>query len=412
MSKIQSVRGTHDLVGSDYLLYNHIRKVIFELADNYDYNEIETPIFENSELFKKPLGEFSDVVLKEMYSFNDRNQTSLTLRPEYTIPMIRASITNNLLNYLPVKLFGIGSMFRRERPQKGRYRQFNQINFEILGSSETFADVELIILANDFLKNLKINNKVILQINSLGDLNTIYKYKNILSDYYNKYKNDLSEESKIKIKSNPLRILDSKNPEDLKINSTAPKIDEQYSNTAKKIFEEVQVLIDSVGISFTINSNLVRGLDYYCHTVFEFKTNELGSQDTLIGGGRYDGLVKTIGGPDISGVGWASGIERIMMMLDKIDKKAPLVQMITIDEQARKYALNLLISLRKLKIRTRYDHKINIKKSLKHANESKIKFVIIIGETEVKNKVYTIKNLFDGNQKTLSFDELLNFLQL
>ena len=375
MSKIQSVRGTHDLVGSDYLLYNHIRKVIFELADNYDYNEIETPIFENSELFKKPLGEFSDVVLKEMYSFNDRNQTSLTLRPEYTIPMIRASITNNLLNYLPVKLFGMGSMFRRERPQKGRYRQFNQINFEILGSSETFADAELIIMASEFLKNLKINNKVILQINSLGDLNTIYKYKNILSDYYNKYKNDLSEESKIKIKSNPLRILDSKNPEDLKINSTAPKIDEQYSKTAKKIFEEVQVLIDSVGISFTINSNLVRGLDYYCHTVFEFKTNELGSQDTLIGGGRYDGLVKTIGGPDISGVGWASGIERIMMMLDKIDKKTPLVQMITIDEQARKYALNLLISLRKLKIRTRYDHKTNIKKSLKHANESKIKFV-------------------------------------
>ena len=253
MSKIQSVRGTHDLVGSDYLLYNHIRKVIFELADNYDYNEIETPIFENSELFKKPLGEFSDVVLKEMYSFNDRNQTSLTLRPEYTIPMIRASITNNLLNHLPVKLFGIGSMFRRERPQKGRYRQFNQINFEILGSSETFADAELIILANEFLKNLKINNKVILQINSLGDLNTIYNYKNILSDYYNKYKNDLSEESKIKIKSNPLRILDSKHPEDLKINSTAPKIEEQYSKTAKKIFEEVQFLISSVGISFTIN---------------------------------------------------------------------------------------------------------------------------------------------------------------
>ena len=164
--------------------------------------------------------------------------------------------------------------------------------------------------------------------------------------------------------------------------------------------------------SFTINSNLVRGLDYYCHTVFEFKTNELGSQDTLIGGGRYDGLVKTIGGPDIPGVGWAAGIERIMRMLDKIDKKSPLVQLITIDEQARKYALNLLISLRKLKIRTRYDHKINIKKSLKHANESKIKFAIIIGENEVKNKVYTVKNLFEGNQKTLSFDELLNFLQL
>ena len=184
MSKIQPVRGTHDLIGNDILLYKHIRKVISEMADSYDYNEIETPIFESSELFKKPLGEYSDVVLKEMYSFEDRNQSSLTLRPEYTIPMIRASITNNLLNHLPVKLFGIGSMFRRERPQKGRYRQFNQINFEILGTPEPTADAELIILAYEFLKNLKIENKVNLQLNSLGDLNTISKYNNILSDYY------------------------------------------------------------------------------------------------------------------------------------------------------------------------------------------------------------------------------------
>ena len=182
MTKIQPVRGTHDLIGNDLQLYKHINKVVSEMADNYDYNEIKTPIFESSELFKKPLGEFSDVVLKEMYSFEDRNQSSLTLRPEYTIPMIRASITNNLLNRLPVKLFGIGSMFRRERPQKGRYRQFNQINFEILGTFEPSADAELIILAYEFLKNLKIDNKVNLQINSLGDLNTISKY-NVQSKY-------------------------------------------------------------------------------------------------------------------------------------------------------------------------------------------------------------------------------------
>ena len=411
MSKIQPVRGTHDLTGNDILLYKHIRKVISEMADSYDYNEIETPIFESSELFKKPLGEYSDVVLKEMYSFEDRNQSSLTLRPEYTIPMIRASITNNLLNHLPVKLFGIGSMFRRERPQKGRYRQFNQINFEILGTPEPTADAELIILAYEFLKYLKIENKVNLQLNSLGDLNTIFKYNNILSGYYNKYKSDLSNESKVKINSNPLRILDSKNPEDSKVNQNAPKIKEFYSKTAKEMFAKVQSLVSSVGITFSVNNNLVRGLDYYCHTVFEFKTSEIGSQDTIIGGGRYDGLVKTIGGPDIPGVGWASGIERIVMMLNKVDTKNPLVQVITIDEQSKNYGLNLLISLRKMKIKVRYDHRINIKKSLKHANEAKINFAIIVGESEIKNNNYTVKNLFDNTQQTLSFEELLNFFQ-
>jgi len=394
MSKIQPVRGTRDLIGNDLLLYKYIRKVITEMADNYDYNEIDTPIFENSELFKKPLGELSDVVLKEMYSFEDRNQSYLTLRPEYTIPMIRASVTNNLLSHLPVKLFGVGSMFRRERPQKGRYRQFNQINFEILGSSEPGVDAELIILAYEFLKNLKINDKVHLELNSLGDLNTILKYKSILSDYYDKYKNDLSDESKIKIVSNPLRILS-----------------EYYSKTAKQMFENVQSLITSLDIAFSVNNNLVRGLDYYCHTVFEIKANELGSQNTLIGGGRYDGLVKTIGGPDISGVGWASGIERIMMLLGKVYKKNPLVQIITIDEQSKRYALKLLIFLRKLEIKVKYDHKINIKKSLKKADEEKIKFAVIIGESEVKNNNYTLKNLFDGTQHTLTFEELLNVLQ-
>ena len=411
MTKIQPVRGTHDLIGNDLQLYKHINKVVSEMADNYDYNEIKTPIFESSELFKKPLGEYSDVVLKEMYSFEDRNQSSLTLRPEYTIPMIRASITNNLLNRLPVKLFGIGSMFRRERPQKGRYRQFNQINFEILGAPEPSVDAELIILAYEFLKNLKIATNVNLQINSLGDLSTLSKYKNILSDYYNKYKNDLSEESKGKINSNPLRILDSKYPEDLKINQNAPNIEKHYSKSAKIFFDEVQFLINSVGINFLVNNNLVRGLDYYCHTVFEFKTDEVGSQNTLIGGGRYDGLVKTIGGPDIPGAGWASGIERIIMMLDKVDKKNPIVQVITIDDQSKRYGLNLLITLRRLKIKARYDHKINIKKSLKHANDVKIKFAVIVGALEVKNNNYTLKNLFDGTQHTLTFEELLNVLQ-
>tara|TARA_Y100000590_G_scaffold468771_1_gene653031 strand:- start:6569 stop:7807 length:1239 start_codon:yes stop_codon:yes gene_type:complete len=412
MPKIQSVRGTHDLVGSDLLLYKKIEKNISKLAEIYDFDEIQTPIIENSDLFKKPLGEHSDVVLKEMYSFEDRSNSFLTLRPEYTVPMIRASLNNNLLKNLPVKLFGMGPMFRRERPQKGRYRQFNQINFEILGVEECSSDAELIMLANNFLKELKIDQKVKLKINSLGDINTISKYKSILSEYYTKYQKDLSDESKAKLHSNSLRILDSKDEKDIKINKNAPVINDYYSKKANQNFDQIQKIINKAGINFEVDNNLVRGLDYYCHTVFEFKTNELGSQDTIIGGGRYDGLIKILGGPDIPGVGWASGVERIMMMLDKINKITPVVQVITIDNSSIDYAMKLTQSLRNNRVKTAYDHKINIKKSLKKANESKIKFAIIVGENEVKNNNYTIKNLNEGTQQVITFDELLKIINL
>ena len=412
MSKIQPVRGTHDIIGDDVILYKHIEKVITFLANDYDFNEIITPIFESSELFKKPLGENSDIVTKEMYSFEDRNKSILTLRPEYTTPMIRACITNNFLNQLPVKLFGLGPMFRRERPQKGRYRQFYQINFEILGTQDPFADTEIICLAYDFLKKLKLDKKIKLCINSLGDLNTISKYKNTLSDYYNKFKNDLSDESKFKIYSNPLRILDSKNSKDIEINQNTPKIDEFYSNTAKKIFDEVQYLISKFNIPYKVDKNLVRGLDYYCHTVFEYKIEQTGSQNTILGGGRYDGLVKALGGSDVPGVGWACGIERLMMLLTKVKQKPPNAQLILLDHSSKEYGLKLLINLRNLNFKIRFDYKYNLKKSLKHANESKIKYVIIIGESEVKNNNYTIKNLFKGSQNKVSFEKLVNILNL
>tara|TARA_Y100000590_G_scaffold465924_1_gene639671 strand:- start:34 stop:1272 length:1239 start_codon:yes stop_codon:yes gene_type:complete len=411
MSKLKSARGTHDLLGNDILKYNYIVEIISQIAKNYDFNEIITPIFENSELFKKPLGEHSDVVLKEMYSFEDLNKNFLTLRPEYTAPMIRAAISNNLFDKLPLKLFGFGPMFRRERPQKGRYRQFNQINFEIIGISEIVADVELIILAYQFLKKLKIIDKVILQINSLGDINTLSKYKSALSEYYNKFENELSEESKNKIYSNPLRILDSKNSDDIKINLTAPKIKKFYSKNAEEFFDLVKANLKNFNINYILNENLVRGLDYYCHTVFEFKTNELGSQDTIIGGGRYDGLVKTIGGPNIPGVGWASGIERISMLIDEIDKNVPDVQLIIVDEKSQDYAFKLLFLLRDLKFKVRYDYKTNLKKSLKSANQDKIKYAIIIGETEVKNNNYTIKDLFAGTQNIFKYEELIKFIK-
>ena len=409
--KIQPIRGTHDIYGKNLLLYRFIEKTISKLAQVYDYNEIITPIFESTDLFKKPLGEQSEIVLKEMYSFKDRNNSSLTLRPEYTTPMIRASISNNLLDKLPVKLFGFGPMFRRERPQKGRFRQFNQINIEILGTNDSCADAEIIILANKLLEKILTKKTYKLFINSLGDKSTINKYKENLTNFFEKYKNDLSEGSKNKIYSNPLRILDSKNIRDINLSNNSPKIEKLYTTSAKKKFEEVQILLSNSNINFEINKNLVRGLDYYCHTVFEFKSESLGSQDTIIGGGRYDGLMKMLGGPDIPGVGWASGVERLMMLSKKIDQKPVLVHVIILDEKFKIYGFHLINELRKKNIKITFDYKYNLKKSLKNANSNNTKFALIVGEEEFNNKRYSIKNLSDGNQKELSLKEVVELLQ-
>ena len=408
--KIRPVRGTHDIIGEELSVYRFIESKVSEFAKIYDYNEIITPIFENSDLFKKPLGEKSDVVLKEMYSFKDRNDSLLTLRPEFTTPIIRAAISNNLIAKLPAKFFSFGPAFRRERPQKGRYRQFNQINFELLGSEDSISDVELIILANQLLESIINKKNFKLYINSLGDKDTIVKFKENLSKYFKKYQNDLTEESRSKIKTNPLRILDSKNKKDLALIKSAPKIYELYSNNAKQKFEDVQNLLSNLNIDFKIDSNLVRGLDYYCHTVFEFKTSFLGSQDTIIGGGRYDGLIKMLGGKDIPGIGWAGGVERMMLLSKKIENEKNLVHMAILDSKYKSYALFLINELRKNKIKITLDYKYNLKKSLQNASSNNSKFAIIIGEEEFKNNIYTIKNLSKGNQTKLNLKEIINLL--
>jgi len=410
--KIQSVRGTHDLYAQQLEKFKFIQETVEAYAHIYDFNEIITPIFEFTELFLKPLGEHSDVVLKEMYTFDDRNDSSLTLRPEYTTPIIRAAISNNLLERLPTKLFGIGPMFRRERPQKGRFRQFNQINFEILGTRDVAADIDLILLADDILKKILPNKKINLVINSLGDQNTLKKFKHSLSSYFKKHKSKLSLDSKKKIESNPLRILDSKDKNDNDISQEAPKISDFYSEEAESKFEDLKNLLTSHSINFDVNHNLVRGLDYYCHTVFEFKSNELGSQDTLIGGGRYDGLTKTLGGPDIPGVGWAGGVERIMMLIDEDIKVLQKTHLIIIKEDFRTYGLDLLNKLRKNNIPVFFDYKYNLKKSLSFASSVNARYAIIIGEEEVHNNSYTIKDLKKNSQKTILFDPLISLLKL
>ena len=408
--KITPIRGTHDFFGQQVLKYRVIQDLISHYSRIYNFEEIITPIFESTELFKKPLGENSDVVLKEMYTFKDKNEDLITLRPEYTTPMIRAAISNNLLEKLPKKLYGIGPMFRRERPQKGRYRQFNQINFEILGTHDISADIELIILANNFLKNLLPEKKVKLFINSLGDKDTLSNFSSSLCKYFTQNKKKLTKESQNKIISNPIRILDSKDPMDTEINLNAPKISDFYSNEAKEKFSNIQEILKDMSVDFSININLVRGLDYYCHTVFEFKTLDLGSQDTLIGGGRYDGLTKLLGGPEIPGVGWAGGIERLIMLMDDIKSLQNTIHLIIINESFREYGLKVANKLRKENINIHFDYKYNLKKSLSYANQSGVRYAIIIGEEEVQNNLCTLKDLNNNVQEKKTIENIIKDL--
>jgi len=409
--KINPIRGTHDLFGEEIKKFNTIISKVKDTARKFGFNELITPIFENSELFKKPLGEQSDVVLKEMYTFKDRNEDEITLRPEYTTPMIRAAISNGLLNNLPAKLFGTGQMFRRERPQKGRYRQFNQINVENFGSDDLFADIEIINLANTLLTKVLPDRKITLHINSLGTRENLTDYKKVLSKYFIEYKNLLSSESIDRINTNPLRILDSKNIEDKDIIKNSPKIIELLSKSDLNIYEEIKKCLTDLEIPIFEDPTLVRGLDYYCHTVFEFKTNEIGSQDTLIGGGRYNGLIKTLGGKDIPGVGWAGGIERIMLLMSDIPSKDKDIHLAILDPRYRIHAIKIYDFLIKNNFSVYWNYKYNLKKSLSLANEKKADYIVIVGENEKENDNFSIKNLSNGNQAILDFNNILDYLK-
>ncbi len=408
--KIRSVRGTHDIFGADIDKYNEIFEAVSFCAKLSNFQQLNTPIFEFSELFAKPLGEQSDVVLKEMYTFNDRNNDSLTLRPEYTTPVIRAAITNNLLNELPFKVFGTGPMFRRERPQKGRFREFNQINFEILGSDNVISDIELITIANDILKEILPNKKITLNLNSLGTKENLLLFKKQLGKFYKDNKNKLSEESKSKILSNPLRILDSKHEDDIKISETAPSINEFLSKETKYHFSELKNSLNSLNINFIENHKLVRGLDYYCSTVFEFKTNDLGSQDTILGGGRYDGLVNLLGGPDIPGIGWAAGVERISMLMKDVLIKKNNIHLAILNKKFNSKLINIMQYLKKYNLNYFWNYKYNLKKSLSKASQDNSKFIIIIGEAEFEGDFYTVKNLSNSNQVKLKIDKIWDYI--
>lgn len=314
MSTPQAIRGTQDIFGPDAEAFAHVVETFERVRKLYRFRRVEMPVFEKTEVFSRSIGETTDVVSKEMYSFEDRGGESLTLRPEFTAGICRAYLTNGWQQHAPLKVATHGPLFRYERPQKGRYRQFHQLDAEIIGAAEPQADVELLVLADQLLKELGIADGVTLMLNTLGDGASRDAWRAALIEYFRAVKDLLSEDSQDRLERNPLRILDSKDPRDKAFVADAPKIDDYLSGEAQDFFGKVTSGLDAAGVAWTRAPALVRGLDYYRHTAFEFVTDRLGAQGTVLGGGRYDGLMESLGGPFTPAVGWAAGVERLAML--------------------------------------------------------------------------------------------------
>ena len=315
MSTPQAIRGTQDIFGAEAEAFAHVVETFERIRKLYRFRRVEMPVFEKTEVFSRSIGETTDVVSKEMYSFEDRGGDSLTLRPEFTAGICRAYLTNGWQQYAPVKLATHGPLFRYERPQKGRYRQFHQLDAEIIGAAEPQADVELLVMADQLLRELGISDGVTLMLNTLGDGASREAWRAALVEYFRAVKGELSEDSQDRLERNPLRILDSKDPRDKAFTEAAPKIDDFLSDEAQDFFAKVTSGLDAAGVAWTRAPALVRGLDYYRHTAFEFVTDRLGAQGTVLGGGRYDGLMESLGGAHTPAVGWAAGVERLAMLV-------------------------------------------------------------------------------------------------
>lgn len=311
----QAIRGTQDIFGADAEAFAFVVETFERVRKLYRFRRVEMPVFEKTTVFSRSLGETTDVVSKEMYSFEDRGGESLTLRPEFTAGIARAYLTDGWQQYAPLKVATHGPLFRYERPQKGRYRQFHQIDAEIIGAGEPQADVELLVMADQLLKELGVSDGVTLQLNTLGDGASRDAWRAALIEYFRDHAADLSADSQDRLERNPLRILDSKDPRDKPFTADAPKIDDYLSAEAQDFFAKVTGGLDAAGVDWTRAPALVRGLDYYRHTAFEFVTDRLGAQGTVLGGGRYDGLMEALGGPATPAVGWAAGIERLAMLV-------------------------------------------------------------------------------------------------
>ena len=415
MDKIQSIKGTHDILPNESEKWKNLEDIIYKTCDLFGFKEIRTPIFEKTNLFLRGIGEVTDIVSKEMYSWQDRDGSNLTLRPELTASVVRSYIQHNLQNQSSSqRLFYVGPLFRRERPQKGRQRQFHQFGVEAFGSENPEQDVEIISIAWHLLSLLGISNKVQLKINSIGSNECRKNYRKALLDFFKSHFNLLSEVSKVRFEKNPLRILDTKNPEERKILSNAPKISDYYTNEDKTHFQTILKFLDCLNIPYNIDLRLVRGLDYYTRTVFEFTSNSLGAQDALLGGGRYDNLVQDLGGKVVPGIGFAAGIERLLLILENekynFKKHKPDIYFICIEQNAIQVMLSLSKKLREKNYIVVFDLlRRSLKAQMREANKFKVRYVIIIGEEELAHKKVTIKDLQKKAQYSYNQSNIFDF---
>ncbi len=410
MDLLQPVRGTADLLPEDKARHNHVVSVALDVARRSGFKDMATPVFEFTQVFSRPLGASSDVVAKEIYSFEDRGGTGLTLRPEGTASAMRAVISNGLTQSLPLRWFYAGPMFRYERPQKGRMRQFHQFGCELIGLTSPLADAEIISLGAAILSELKVLPHTKLHLNSLGDQESRLAYRQALIDYLTQYRSSLSEDSQRRLDSNPLRILDSKSETDQEILTEAPRLPSYLSNEAKEHFDQVSACLNQAAIEFVLDPLLVRGLDYYSHTAFEFITNALGSQGTVLGGGRYDGLSETLGGPPLPAVGFAAGIERLALLADEPAAAVPDIGLIAADIDAEAEAFGLAVSLRQAGLNCVMLINGNMSKKMKAANRLGCASVVIAGSAELSRGAVSVRSMASGEQIEVEISKLTSWL--
>ena len=410
MTPVQPVRGTQSLLGEDADRLAKVVAAFDKVRRLYGFRRVEVPTIEHTGVFARTIGETTDVVSKEMYSFEDRGGEPITLRPEFTAGICRAYLSEGWQQHAPIKVAASGSAFRYERPQKGRFREFHQLDAEIIGAGEPQADVEILGLGDQLLKELGIEG-TILKLNTLGDPETRTAWRDALYEHFRAHSAALSEDSQARLERNPLRILDSKAHQDWPVVDSAPTIDEFLTGQAADFFGKVTAGLDAAGIAWERAPRLVRGLDYYRHTSFEFITDRLGAQGTVIGGGRYDGLIETLGGPHTPAVGWAAGIERLAMMIDAPEPERPAAVIVPLGERAEAAGLRLLADLRRAGISADMAYRGNMKKRLSRANDAGAAYALIIGDDELKREEAQIKNLATGEQRSIALDAVAEALR-
>ena len=414
--EFRSIKGTYDILPNDADSWQRVETCVREFITRAGYSEIRTPAFEKTELFTRSVGEDSDVVSKEMYSWTDQGGTDITLKPEYTASVIRSYIQHNLGAKSPLtKLYYLDNLFRRERPQKGRYRQFRQYGIEAIGSPHPEQDAEVITIAYELLVELGIKD-ITLKLNSIGSSECRNEYRQALKDFLQPHLDKLSETSRKRFDSNPMRILDTKIDFEIALLQDAPTITSFLTLDDANHFDEVQIYLEALDVPFTLDTALVRGLDYYNRTTFEIISSKLGAQDALCGGGRYDKLAETLGGKQIPAVGFAAGLERILIAMDEVDTdqkiQADKIYLIGLGDAVRPTMLKILGEARKAGLIMEFDSlRRSIKSQMREANKIGASLAIIIGDKELKDKSVQIKDLKNGQQESIPIDSIISYIQ-